>query len=110
MPGYYTLATTNDGGFVFNLKAANHQTILSSQVYKSRTSALEGIQSVRNNSQIDSRFERKQAKDGSPYFVLLATNGQVIGKSEMYNSTAAMENGIKSVAENAPSETVKEAA
>jgi uncharacterized protein YegP (UPF0339 family) len=33
---------------------------------------------------------------------LKAGNGQVIGKSEMYNSASAMENGIDSVKTNAP--------
>ena len=35
------------------------------------------------------------------YFVLTATNGQVIGQSEMYSDNSGMENGIASVKENA---------
>jgi uncharacterized protein YegP (UPF0339 family) len=46
---------------------------------------------------------RKTAKDGSPYFVIKARNGETIGKSEMYSSSSGMENGIKSVRTNAPS-------
>jgi uncharacterized protein YegP (UPF0339 family) len=107
MSGYYTLQTTKNDGFLFNLKAGNHETILTSQVYKSRQSALDGIESVRNNSQLDSRFERRLAKDGSPYFLLLATNGQIIGQSEMYSALAAMEKGIKSVVANGPSQVIK---
>jgi uncharacterized protein YegP (UPF0339 family) len=61
---------------------------------------------VLKNSQDDARFTRKTAKDGSPYFVLTSTNGQVIGTSEMYSSSAAMETGIKSVAANAPDATL----
>jgi uncharacterized protein YegP (UPF0339 family) len=61
---------------------------------------------VRRNAKDDSRYERKTAKDGSPYFTLTATNGQVIGTSEMYSSTTARENGIESVKENAPGATV----
>lgn len=34
---------------------------------------------------------------GNPHFNLLATNGQVIGSSEVYNSMAACKNGIESV-------------
>ncbi len=34
---------------------------------------------------------------GNPHFNLLATNGQVIGTSEVYNSMAACKNGIESV-------------
>ncbi len=47
-------------------------------------------------------FNRKEAKDGCPYFNLKASNGQVIGSSEMYSNNSAMENGIVSVKENAP--------
>ncbi len=47
-------------------------------------------------------FNRKEAKNGSTYFNLKASNGQVIGSSEMYSSTSAMENGIASVKKNAP--------
>ena len=50
----------------------------------------------------DKFFERKTAKDGSPYFTLNASNGQVIGKSEMYKSKASCDNGIASVMKNAP--------
>ena len=106
MAGYFELKSTA-AGFSFNLKAGNHEVILSSQVYKSQETALEGIASVRVNSALESRFERKTANDGSPYFVLLAANGQTIGRSEMYKSTASMDNGIRSVMANGSSETVK---
>ncbi|HIL22294.1 MAG TPA: DUF1508 domain-containing protein, partial [Alcanivorax sp.] len=47
-------------------------------------------------------FERKIAKDERHYFVLKAANHQVIGQSQMYKSADGMENGIASVAANAP--------
>jgi uncharacterized protein YegP (UPF0339 family) len=107
MKGYFHLASNDAGRFTFNLKAGNHEVILTSQVYQSKQDALAGIESVRINSADDSRFQRKTAKDDSPYFVLLAGNGQTIGKSEMYSSTASMENGIKSVMANGASTFVK---
>jgi len=39
----------------------------------------------------------KTASNGQAYFVLTASNGQTIGKSEMYSSPAAMEKGIQAV-------------
>jgi len=105
--GYYRLKPAGSNEFMFNLHAGNHEVILTSQVYASKDGAMNGIESVRTNSAIDARFERKTAKDGSPYFVLNAANGQTIGKSEMYSSAAAMENGIKSVKTNGPSTVVK---
>lgn len=62
---------------------------------------------MRKSSQKDENFQRKTASNGSPYFVLVASNGQTIGKSEMYSSAAAMENGIQSVKTNAPGAAVK---
>ena len=47
-------------------------------------------------------FIIKTAKDGQTYFTLTAGNGEPIGKSEMYKSKAAAENGIASVQKNAP--------
>ncbi|MCF0168487.1 MAG: YegP family protein [Bacteroidales bacterium] len=99
--GKFVVKNRKNGDFQFDLKATNGQVILSSQGYKSKRTCLQGIESVKRNSQVDARFERKEAKDGSPYFNLKATNGQIIGTSEMYSSVAAMENGIASVAKNA---------
>ena len=75
---------------------------MAGETYEAKASAMSGIESVRTNSQDDARFIRKTATNGSPYFVLAATNGAIIGTSEMYSSTAARDNGIKSVAANAP--------
>jgi uncharacterized protein YegP (UPF0339 family) len=88
--------------------ASNGQVILSSQGYSSKAACDNGIESVRKNSQDDSMFDRKTAKDGSPYFSLKASNGQVIGDSQMYSSESAMENGIASVKTNAPKATVED--
>ena len=102
MAGKFELKQGDSGKFSFNLKSGNGQVILTSQSYASKGSAVDGIESVRKNSADDDRFVRKEATDGSPFFVLTATNGQTIGKSQMYSGEAAMENGVASVRENAP--------
>lgn len=94
------------GEFRFRLKAGNGQTILTGEGYSSKAGCTNGIESIRKNATDDSRFERLQAKNGSPYFNLKAGNSQVIGNSEMYSSTSAMENGINSVKKNAPIATI----
>src|SRR6516165_8373607 len=91
-----------DGRFVFNLKAANDQVILTSQAYESKESAEGGIVSVKQNAALDARYEEKTGTDGLPYFVLHAANQQVIGRSQMYSSREAMHKGIASVKQNAP--------
>jgi len=94
------------GEFRFRLKASNGQAILTGEGYKAKAGCSNGIESVRKNSQDDSKFERLESKNGKPYFNLKASNGQVIGNSEMYSSTSGMENGIASVKKNAPNSEV----
>ena len=100
--GKFEITKRKDGEFQFNLKAGNGQVILTSEGYASKASCINGIESVKKNSQDDSKFERKTSKNGKPFFNLKATNGQVIGNSELYESEASRDNGIESVKKNAP--------
>ncbi|MGN6494610.1 MAG: YegP family protein [Agriterribacter sp.] len=106
--GKFVIATRSNGEHQFNLKAGNGQTILTSEGYSSKANCLSGIESVRKNSQDNSKYDRKTSSNGKYYFNLKATNGQIIGTSEMYESDSARENGIKSVKENARDATVEE--
>ena len=108
MTGYFELKNSGSDSFMFNLKAGNHEVILTSQMYKAKQSAEEGIASVQDNSKTDDRYERKTSRKGEPFFVLKGGNGQVIGNSEMYSSTSAMEGGVVSVKSNGPTKTVKD--
>ncbi len=109
MPGKFEIKTAKTGKVHFNLKASNGQIILTSEKYETRKAAEKGIESVRKNAANDKRFERKTAKDGSAYFVLKSSNGEPIGKSEMYKTVKSMENGIASVGKNAPDSPVTDA-
>lgn len=106
--GSFVISKRKNGEFQFVLKAGNGQVILGSEGYTTKAACLNGVESVRKNSQVDARFDRLEAKNGKPYFNLKATNGQIIGNSEMYESVAARENGIASVAKNAPDASIKE--
>ncbi|MBB6577130.1 uncharacterized protein YegP (UPF0339 family) [Comamonas odontotermitis] len=48
------------------------------------------------------KFELKKSKNRKFFFNLLATNGQIILTSEMYEAKASAINGIESVKKNAP--------
>lgn len=108
MAGKFELKTAKDGQFMFNLKAANGQVILTSELYKQKTSAENGIESVRKNAVREGAFETRANAKGEPFFILKATNGQEIGRSEYYSSNAALENGIASVKTNAPDAKVND--
>ncbi len=108
MPGKFELKKGKSGKFSFNLKAANGQVILTSQAYKTKAAAKNGIKSVCTNCGKKANFEQKTSKKGEPYFVMLASNKQVIGKSQMYASKTSMQNGIASVEKNASKAQVKD--
>lgn len=102
MAGKFEIKKTKSGKEYFVLKAGNGQVILTSEHYESHAACSNGVESVRKNCIEQSRFEEKTAKDGRPYFVLKASNGQVIGQSQMYKSPRGMRNGIDSVRRHAP--------
>lgn len=106
MAAKYVLQKSTNGQFYFSLKAGNGEVILTSEQYTTKASAQGGIESAKSNGADDARFERKTSVSDQPYFVLKATNGQALGRSQMYASAASMEKGIESVKANAPSAAV----
>lgn len=108
-------------GYKFDLKAANGQTVATSEVYETEAACRKGIESVRKSAQkakledqtsesreavTNPKFELYQDKGGYFRFRLKARNGQVIAVSEAYTTKIACENGIDSVRKNAPAAEV----
>lgn len=83
---YFEVFEGANGRYYFNLIAGNHEAVLSSQSYSTRTAALGGVLSVLDHAMFEGNYDVKQARDGSYYFNLVATNNQIIGTSEMYAS------------------------
>jgi uncharacterized protein YegP (UPF0339 family) len=110
MAAKYDVRTTSDGQYYFNLKAANGKIILTSERYTTEANASNGIRSVRQNATTATRFDRRTSRASEPYFVLKARNGEPIGRSEMYSSKGARDNGIRSVETNAPTPRVDDLA
>ena len=106
--GKFVISKRTNGEFQFNLKADNGQVILTSEGYSSKAGCENGISSVKTNSQDDSKFDKKTSSNGKPYFNLKASNGQIIGTSEMYESTSGRDNGIATVKSNAPSASTED--
>lgn len=93
----YQLRVAANGQYYFNLTAENNKIILTSEMYGSKDGAQQGIEAVRGSGPLAERYERRKSIDGQDYFVLKAANHEVIGQSEMYRSSAALENGILAV-------------
>ena len=105
-----------ESGVKFDLKAANGQTVLTSEVYTTEAACRKGIESIMKNAPIANvenqteegfevlthpKFEMYQDKAGEYRFRLKARNGEIIGTSEGYTGKAGCLNGIESVKKNA---------
>ena len=87
----YTFRFTKDDGI-----------ILKSENYKAKKSAQNGIESVRKNSQLESRYELKESKNGKFFFNLKASNGQVVGTSTLFASQEDRDSAIELLKSDAP--------
>ncbi|HTR49724.1 MAG TPA: DUF1508 domain-containing protein [Kofleriaceae bacterium] len=87
----------SDGRYYFDLHAANDQIVLQSQGYSSKAAALNGTFSVEDNGLASASYRVSPASGGGYYFDLVATNGQVIGTSQVYASQYDAERGRDAV-------------
>ena len=100
--GKFIITKRKNDEYQFNLNASNGQVILISEGYTTKAACKNGVESVKVNSPLDSKYGRLIAKNDHYYFNLKAGNGEIIGTSQMYTTIYARENGISSVKENAP--------
>ncbi len=103
MKGYYQLIEGHAGGFMFTLRAGNHETILESRFYWSRQAAMDAVQRVRECSQDPLRYAKRESPEGLHFFELSDERGQWLGRSAGCASRSALSASIASVQRNAPS-------
>lgn len=102
-------------GVKFDLKAANGETIATSEVYKTEAACRKGMESVcRNGCKAgledqtepngpvlpNPKFVLYQDRAGNYRFRLCARNGNIIAVSEAYQSKASCLDGVESVKKN----------
>ncbi len=58
--------------------------VIRSENYAAKRSALNGIASVKKNCVDDSRYEMKESKNGKFFFNLKALNGQIVATSTLF--------------------------
>ena len=107
MRGYYQLIEGHYGGFMFALRAGNHETILESRVFWSRQAALDAVSAVRLSAQDSKRFLRREAVDGNHYFELIDDTGRMLARSPGCGTRSGLTAGIASVQRNAASESFR---
>ena len=86
-----------DGQHYFRLVAGNGEIVLASEGYTTRAAAQNGIASVIEHGNDKRNYDILEAKNGHWYFTLSASNGEVIGVSELYVSKSNAERGAATV-------------
>ncbi len=94
--------------FTFAFLDAAGKTVVKSENYVAKKSCLNGVESVRKNSQVDARYEFCESKNGKYYFNLKATNGQVVGTSALFASEGERSDAISLLKEHAAAMPMEE--
>jgi uncharacterized protein YegP (UPF0339 family) len=96
--------------FRFTMKAGNGQTILTSEVFKTKDACLIAIESVKQNASGKDRYEFKKSLNLKHYFNVTDADGKIIGSGEMYESSSGRDLGIGLVKLNAPDAIIEDLA
>lgn len=107
MKGYYQFIEGHGSGFMFTLRAGNHETIFQSRIYWSRQAALDAVVAARICSQDPLRYMKREAADGQHFFELHDEQGHSLGRSSSFSSRSSLAATMASVQRNAPSETFR---
>lgn len=77
-------------------------TLVRSENYTARSSAMNGIASVKKNCISDKRYELKESKNGKFFFNIKASNGQVVATSAMFATQALRDAAVSQMKNEAP--------
>ncbi len=84
---------SEDGKYYFHVRAGNGEIVLQSQAYTAEGSAFDGTDSVAANGAVAKQVTVLAAANGQYFFHVKATNGKIIGQSEIYASESNAERG-----------------
>lgn len=81
IPHYLLLSSR--AGHHFNLKENEETGLGTSEVYKNKSGAKNGIISLQENSQLAKQYDQRESKDKRYYFVIKGGNGEIIFTSNL---------------------------
>ncbi len=104
-------------GFTFHLKAANGETVMTSEVYTTHANAARECKSLMEwvlSAEVEDqtvegfdtlkhpKFEVYEDKGGKFRFRLKARNGEIVSSSQAYTTKQSCKHGIEAIKKNAP--------
>ena len=91
------ISKANNNTYLFQLKTSDGQTLLESISFNSKEEIENTVAELAPLSQAHGTIERKTNYQGNFLFNLKDKNGRIIGNSQLYDSEAGMENGIRNL-------------
>lgn len=82
--------------FYFTLRLDDGNAVVTSEGYKQKASAKKGIESVKKNGAAG-KIELKEGSTGKPFFVVKATNGQIVGKSRQFATVEERDAAVEAI-------------
>ncbi len=83
-----------DSPFSFVFQGKDDKMVLKSESYKQKTSAVNGIESVKKNCVEDDRYEFKLSKANKHYFNIKSTNGQIVATSAFFDTESEAKEAV----------------
>lgn len=93
----FVISKNPNGEFRYEFLDKFEQSIFGKSGYKNKAMCLKVIESIKRNSQENSKFYRKRTPDNECYFNLKSSNGQILGTSKIYEDKATREDVIQFV-------------
>lgn len=100
MASSFVLKQNEDGEIYFNFLDKDGEIILISGNYVDKASAEEAIKDLRMNSLMSQQLAAGKTKDGSQFFVIKGSDGDILVKSALYDNTMVMDNALHCVKDN----------
>ncbi len=94
--------------FYFTLRNGEGKAVITSEGYKQRSSAKNGIESVKKNGAAGNIDLKVGEASGKPFFNVKATNGQVVGKSRVFATEAERDAAVEELKSDVSEATVEE--
>jgi uncharacterized protein YegP (UPF0339 family) len=95
----FELFKGEDGQSYFHLRAGNGEILLGSQAYTATSSAKKGVASVQNNGKSAARFDVFEAVNGKWGVRLVAANGEIVARGQMYASKSNATRAVNKLVE-----------
>ena len=98
MPGWYEIKELSSGNRRVLLKNTAHGTLLETLAYPTQEAAEQAINSLRSSCAAVERYKRQMSPGGKNFFVIRDNTGAELLTSKLYDSEAARDQAIATIA------------